>query len=115
MTFFQWLNSLIHSLQGQQILVFWITGFVGMYFHYLVKALNKEIRWGFIKYLFGNYGGRTLTSLVTFMGSGVTYVFSGSVESLAWPTLLSLALTTGYAIDSAINKGDKPDFHNELP
>ena len=107
---FVWLNTFFHSMQFQELWVFLLVGFVGIFVHYAKKRLGQEIEGSFFKYLVGDHPASTITAISTFIGTAVTYVFSGTIESASWSAIIGLAFTTGYAVDSALNKSSKPEF-----
>ena len=101
---FEWLSHLFVSIEFQELWVYLIAGSIGIFGHYLKKLLSKEVEGNFYQYLVGDHLANTITALSTFVVSAFTYVFTGAVNSASWPVLIGLALTTGYAIDSTINK-----------
>lgn len=107
---FVWLNTFVHSMQFQELWVFLLVGFIGIFAHYAKKRLGQEIEGSFYKYLIGDHPASTITALSTFIGTAITYVFSGTIESASWSAIIGLAFTTGYAVDSALNKSTKPEF-----
>lgn len=107
---FLWINHFVHSMQFQELWVFLLVGFIGIFAHYAKKRLGKEIDSSFYKYLVGDHPASTITALSTFVGTALTYVFSGTIESASWSAIIGLAFTTGYAVDSALNKSTKPEF-----
>ncbi len=113
-SFIAWITSLVSSLKFQQFIVYILAGFVGIYSHYVKKWLEDEVKGGFGKYLFGDHPKHTIATVLTFIGSGVTYVFMGT-EVANWPSLLTLSFTMGYSLDSAINKGGKEPNEPTLP
>lgn len=107
---FEWFNHFIHSMQFQELWVFILVGFIGIFVHYAKKRLGNEIEGSFGKYLIGDHPSSTITAMFTFIGTALTYVFSGTIESASWSAIIGLAFTTGYAVDSALNKSTKPEF-----
>lgn len=107
---FIYLDKFVHSMQFQELWVFLLVGFIGVFAHYAKKRLGKEIEGNFYKYLVGDHVGSTVTALSTLVGTALTYVFSGTIESASWSSIIGLAFTTGYALDSALNKSTKPEF-----
>ena len=93
----------------EEFLVFILIGFVGIFCHYMRKVLSDEIKGTFYDYMVGDHKANTITAVTTFLSTAITYVFSGSVTNLSWQTLIGLAFTTGYTLDSIFNKGAKPD------
>lgn len=108
-SFIAWLISLFNGLQAQQLLVFLGMGFLGIYSHYFKKEFVGELSGGFYNYLVGDHPRQTLITLTSFLGSAIAYVFSGSMEGAEWSALVGLAFTTGYSLDSALNKGKSQD------
>lgn len=107
---FVWLTTFFQSMQFQELWVFILVGFIGIFAHYAKKRLGKEIEGSFFKYLIGDHPSNTITALSTLLGTALTYVFSGTIESASWSAIIGLAFTTGYALDSALNKSTKPEF-----
>lgn len=109
MDFWTWVIAFVASMQFQQLLIYVAFGLIGALVHYYLKVIGGDIKNNLKLYLWGSHRSRTVTAFSTFLGSAFTYIFSGAVVGITWPALIGLAFTTGYALDSAINKGEKPD------
>ena len=105
--FFTWIHVAVSAPEFQQLYIFLVVGLVGIVAHFLKRKLEGELAGNFWNYLFGSYTGRTLTALGTFVGSAFTYVYTGAADGITWPALIGLAFSTGYMVDSSINKGTK--------
>ena len=102
--FIDWMNIFIHSLSFQQLIVYNLAAFLGLYIHYWKKILSKEIEGSFNRYMFKDHPLYTFNAVIAIIVSSCTYIFSGSTASITWEALLGLAITTGYSIDSIVNK-----------
>lgn len=105
--FFPWLFSQITSIHSQQLGVYLVVGVIGMLAHWARLYLTGEYSQSFWYYLFGDQPKKTLLTLGTFVSSGFTYLFTGAVATASWPALMGLAFTTGYSLDSMLNRGTK--------
>ena len=103
-----WLASVVTPLKFQELAVFAIAGGSGMLSHYVKKVINKEIVPGLYNYLIGDHMKNTVAALSSFGTAMLAYVFSGTTDTTSWPAFIGLAFTTGYSLDSIINKGTHP-------
>lgn len=106
-SFGAWVAGLFVGPTLQILVVYLVIGILGIFSHYLKKYLEEEISGSLWKYLYGDHPRRTLITLVSFIGSGIAYVFTGMTDGVTWPALIGLAFTTGYSFDSMFNKGEK--------
>ncbi len=106
-SFIEWVYSLPSSMEIQELIVFFIAGSIGVFSHFLKKKFCKELTGSFYNYLVGDHPAYTILALSTFWATAFTYIFSGTIDSASWPTTIGLALTTGYSLDSVLNKGSK--------
>jgi len=113
MSFYDWVSVFFKSMEFQQLYIYIIFATLGMFGHYLKKSLSKEIQGSLYKYLFIDHPLSTFNSLSAIVVSACTYIFSGSTESIQWGPLIGLALTTGFSIDSIVNKSTPPEFTNQ--
>lgn len=89
------------------VAVFFGVGLLGMFAHFLKKWTRGEIAGGPIDYLV-SHPKHTVASILTFMGATAGLMASGQLDNLNLPVLVGLAFTTGWTIDSGINKGPSP-------
>jgi hypothetical protein len=108
-SFIDWVVSQATSMHGQQLVVYLVVGFLGIFAHWLKNYLNDEYDKSFWHYLVGDKPKSTVVTLSSFIGSGLTYMYTGTIASASWPALLGLAFTTGYSFDSLLNKSTKSD------
>lgn len=108
--FLPWIMSFLNSFEAQQLIVYLIVGIVGIFSHYIKGYLQEEITGSFFKYMTNDHPKRSLAMFLSFIGSGVIYVTSGATAGMGWAALLGLAFTTGYSIDSTVNKSTPPSI-----
>lgn len=111
-SFFDWVILTLNSFQMQQFIVYCAFGILGIIGHYIKKYLNDdyseaELSEHFYQYMFGDHPKRTLAMVLSFIGSGLAYVFSGATDGMTWVALIGLAFTTGYSLDSTVNKNTR--------
>lgn len=112
--FIPWAVSVIHSFETQQLLVYLITGIIGMFAHYVKQYLTDNVSGNFFKYMIGDHPKQSLLTVGSFLISGVGYVYSGAATGITWPALIGLAATTGYTFDSTMNKATPKEFKNQV-
>jgi hypothetical protein len=111
------------TLNLYSLSVFLLASLLGLWAHWLKKRARKEVTGKFIDYLIADYPGRSLGTGFVLMGAAFTAVQTGAADAidmrLIWATLkqgnlylptfnaLAGAFTLGWAVDSAINKGEK--------
>lgn len=104
-----YLSELHAALGGDEALgrfiLFLVCGAVGATCHYLKKWLRDEIKGSLTRYLFKSHPKETVMSLLTFLGAACTLHLGGQLADLSAQALIMLAFTTGYTVDSAVNKG----------
>lgn len=83
-------------------LLFSFVGFVGMVVHWIKRCLREESKSSLIEYLLV-HRSYTLMSIMTYLGAMGALVATGIVDFTSSQSL-GLAFTTGYMIDSAVNK-----------
>ena len=106
--FFDWVYTLLSSNDTKILGVYLIVGFIGIFFHYFKQWMTNSINGNFWTYLIGDCPRHTAAMIMTFVGSGIAYVYSGALDSSSWLAILGVAFSTGYSVDSAVNKGSKP-------
>lgn len=106
------LSELHAALGGDDAMVrffvFLVCGAVGASCHYLKKWLRDEIQGSLIRYLVVSHPKDTVLSVMTFFGAACAMHLGGQLAELTAQALIMLGFTTGYTVDSAVNKGDAP-------
>ena len=105
-SFGTWVETSLHSIETQQLIIYLIIGFIGIFLHYLKLWVTQNVEGSFYKYLIGDHPRQTLVTMLSFVGSSIGYIYSGAMVGSGWPALIGLAFTTGYSLDSAFNKGN---------
>lgn len=82
-------------------------GSAGIVAHYVKKWIVGEIRGSLYDYLFRHYGRRTAATVMTFIGGALTGILTGHMDGMTWQQLTLASFTSGYAIDSLANKGQR--------
>lgn len=102
--FIAWLVAIPATMAFQQFVVYVVFALIGMLFHYYKMKLNKEFNGTLYNYLIKEHPASTFNAVVAVLASGFTYVYSGTVDTITWNALIGLSLSTGYSIDSIVNK-----------
>lgn len=87
------------------LLVFMSVGMLGMLGHFAKKRLRGEIQGSLFRYLFCDRPSATLLALLSFIAAGAALAGAGALNDLSVTSLVGLAFTTGYTVDSALNRG----------
>lgn len=108
----QFLASLPTSFEAQLFYVVMVVGALGLFFHYAVKWMRKDIAGGLLQYLFHDNFRGTLLSVTLTVGAGVGAISTGMFEAdsgefIGWFKALVLAFGNGYFWDSVANKGTR--------
>ena len=90
------------------VLMFYLIGLLGMLAHWAKRWLRSETKTSLWAYLFTTKPKYTAYALLTYTGAVFFSALTMDLNFASKEALL-LALTTGYTIDSAINK----DFQDE--
>ena len=88
-----------------QALSFLSAGLVGMFAHYLKSWLKREIAGNLVDYLFRDHPRKTALAVMALAGATGTAALGGQLAGLTLEQLVMMAFTTGFACDSALNKG----------
>lgn len=83
-------------------------GMAGMLAHYVKKWARGEIVGNLDDYLFRDHRAATLMAVMSLFGTGASLWLSGQFANLQPGAFVLLAFSTGWACDSAINKGAMP-------
>ena len=98
--------DLFTGVEAQRFYLFVVVGLIGFFSHYLKKWLREEITGSLWKYLFRDKPKATGLAIFTFVGTAFAMFIGGQIPAET-NTLLMLAFTTGYMVDSAMNSGVK--------
>lgn len=85
-------------------IVFYLAGFVGMVAHYVKKWTKGEYAGNLWAYLFADNPRASLAAVITYAGAAAAVVATGSLDGMKLAQVAALGFTTGYAIDSTVNK-----------
>lgn len=113
----------MESIGIVSFLTFFLLSMLGAYFHYRKVSASGRHVGSLYSYLITHYPGRTGAVWIALLGSAWTSATSGIADNinpqLVWNLLMDgqlhiasiniavLAVTSGYAFDSALNKGSK--------
>lgn len=89
----------------ERFAVFAIVGIGGMIGHYVKKWIRGEIHGNLIAYIFCDHPRQTALAVATFLGTAASLALTGQLDTLTVGNLIVTAITTGYTVDSAVNKG----------
>ena len=87
-------------------LVFLLCALTGVPISYLFKTANGHVRRGLWGYLI-SYPARTVGAVMTIVGADLAASMSGQLTSSPLLTVAMAGLTTGWALDAGINKGEQ--------
>lgn len=105
--FFEWVQQLAATHVIDQFTVFMAAGMIGIIAHFIKKKyIDKEITSGLWTYLLVEYPDRTLITFSSLLIACLTYLATGVVASTTWPALIGMAFTTGFSLNSSLNKGN---------
>lgn len=99
---------LLETFASVDFLVFFFLGVAGMVGHWAKRWVRLETDKTLWSYLFRDSPRYTLYAFLTYVGAVLSMVIFGDID-FASKEALGLAFTTGYSIDSAINK----DFQHQ--
>lgn len=80
---------------------------VGTFVHWLKKRMEGSVVGNPLDYLVHN-PATTISMVMGAVGACSALIMSGQLSGLHWSAVAWLGLTTGYAIDSSVNRGPKP-------
>lgn len=108
----QFLVALPASFEAQVFYMIVVCGCLGVFFHYAVKWMRKEIAGSLFKYLFRNNLRGTLLSATLTIGAGAAGIAIGMFEEaggqfIGWYKALVLAFGNGFFWDVIANKGTR--------
>jgi hypothetical protein len=84
--------------------VFYACGFAGMVAHYAKKWTRGEINLSLFEYMVKDNPKASVAAVCTCLGATTAIVATGTLHGMDIPTVAALGFTTGFAIDSAVNK-----------
>lgn len=85
-------------------IVFYLAGLVGMLAHYVKKWTRGEYAGNLWAYLFADNPRASLAAVITYVGAAAAVVATGSLDGMKLAQVVAVGFTTGFAIDSAVNK-----------
>lgn len=103
MTFEEWLLSLYTYIRLEQFLVYLSISYLGVICNWYQSKMYGIIKSTLLEYWFKHYPRGSILTFVSIMSAGITLVLSGNLDTMSWPSLLALAFSSGYALDSAID------------
>lgn len=98
------IEQLVQFIKGNPALVFYVCGLAGMVAHYTKKWARGEYRGNLWAYLVADNPRATLAAVITYAGTAAGVVATGTLHGMDLATVAALGFTTGFALDSAINK-----------
>lgn len=105
------LTQLLKDLGGQEmlyrLLLFILTGQVGMISHYAKQWTRGEIAGSLTQYLFKDQPRKTVAAASGVVGTGVSLFMAGQLapDALSLFNLLTVGFASGYTANSLLNKG----------
>ena len=94
---------MVEILKQPELYLFYLAGIAGMLTHWSKLWIRNETDAGLWEYLFVAHPRYTLYAFLTYTGAVATMVFGGDIDFTTREAFL-LAVSTGYSVDSAVNK-----------
>jgi hypothetical protein len=93
------------ALAAQHLaLMFYLAGILGMLAHYTKRWARGQYAGNLWAYLFADHPRASLAAVITYTGAAATVLATGSIDGMKLAQIAALGFTTGYAIDSAVNR-----------
>jgi hypothetical protein len=83
---------------------FYLASLLGMLAHYAKKWGRGEYAGNLMAYLVADNPRASFATVMSCLGASAAIVATGTLHSMDTATALALGFTTGFAIDSAVNK-----------
>ena len=102
------LKNLYAVVSGSPLILFYLSGLVGMLGHYVKKWGRGEYKGNLWAYLFADNPRASLAAVVAYTAAAAMVMSSGRLSGLEIDVLVGLGFMTGYTVDSSVNStGDK--------
>ncbi len=85
-------------------LVFYLAGIIGMLAHYTKKWARGQYAGNLWAYLFADHPRASLAAVITYTATAAGVLTTASLAGMTLAQVAALGFTTGYAIDSAVNR-----------
>lgn len=93
----------------KNLLIFTAVALAGMLAHYIKSWTKNEISGNLLDYLFRDNPRSTVAAVGSVLGTAATAYLTGVLDGAVLKTLLPLAFTAGFSLDSTFNKGGTAD------
>jgi hypothetical protein len=109
---FSFLAALPKTQEAEIFYALMLSGFLGIFIHYLHKWLTGQIEGSLFDYLFRQHPRRTMLSFGSYIGwilslVGTSMFTTPTGEFVGWGIVLIMGLTNGYAVDSISNRAGR--------
>lgn len=98
------MNTITQLIATHMAIAFYVAGFAGMFAHYVKKWTKGEYAGNLWAYLFADNPRASLAAIITYVGAAAAVVATGSIGGMTIAQVIAAGFTTGFAIDSAVNK-----------
>lgn len=98
------IDTVMSKMVTHSAIVFYVAGFLGMLGHYTKKWARGQYAGNLWAYLFADHPRASLSAVITYSATAAGVLATGSVEGMGLAQIAALGFTTGYAIDSAVNR-----------
>lgn len=98
------IHALIAFATAHLAVLFYLAGLLGMLAHYVKKWSRGEYKGNLWAYLVADNPRATLSTVITYAAAATAVVATGSIAGMSLAQVFAAGFTTGFAIDSAVNK-----------
>jgi len=103
---------MLETIFTQDFAVFFVVGAIGMLSHWLKRHLRRQTTSTLFEYLFVNHARYTWSAVMAYVGA-VFALALGGMSDFGSTEALGLAWTTGYSVDSLVNKDNEATEEHE--
>ncbi len=97
--------DILAAIAAQHLaLVFYLAGIIGMLAHYTKKWARGQYVGNLWAYLFADHPRASLAAVITYTATAAGVLTTASLAGMTLAQVAALGFTTGYAIDSAVNR-----------
>jgi hypothetical protein len=96
--------AIMAFVSAHPVSVFYACGIGGMLAHYTKKWGRGEYDGSIVNYLFHDQPKASLAAVMTYIGAATAIAATGTLHGMDVQTIAALGFTTGFTVDSAVNK-----------
>lgn len=98
------MDTLKDFLSNYPTVVFYLAGLFGMVNHYTKKWARGEYKGSLWSYMCTDNPKSSLLAITSYIGTAAAIASTGALEAMNLGPLIGLGFTTGYTVDSVVNK-----------